>query len=115
MACLAHAVGGAVGDDDGGVVEEPVEETDRGGVLGEELAPLLERPVRCDTEGPAFVGRGDEPEEQFGAGGVHRREPDFVDQDQVRAQDLGDGLADGVVGQGWDCLINGVTGSALCE
>jgi hypothetical protein len=75
-------VGLAVGDDDGGVVEEPVEEADGGGVFGKELAPPLERPVRGDAEGPAFVGGGDGPEEQLGA------------------QDVGDGLADGVVGQG---------------
>lgn len=31
---FAHAVGVALGDDDVGVVEEPVEQADRGGVLG---------------------------------------------------------------------------------
>jgi len=44
-------VGLAVGDDDGGVVEEPVEEADGGGVFGKELAPVLGRPVRADAEG----------------------------------------------------------------
>jgi hypothetical protein len=29
-----HAVGLAVGDDDGGVVQEPVEDADGGGLLG---------------------------------------------------------------------------------
>jgi hypothetical protein len=57
-----HAVGLAVGDDDGGVVQEPVEDADGGGLLGQESAPLLERPVRSDGQGSAFVGAGDEAE-----------------------------------------------------
>jgi hypothetical protein len=61
------------------VVEEPVEEADGGGVLGQEAAPLVKRPVAGDAERAAFVGGGDEPEQQLGAGVVERREPDFVD------------------------------------
>jgi hypothetical protein len=57
-----HAVGVAVGDDDGGVVQKPVEDVDGGGLLGQEPAPLLEGPVRPDGQGAAFVGAGDEPE-----------------------------------------------------
>ncbi len=37
---VAHAVGLAVGDDDGGVVQEPVQDADGGGVFGQESAPL---------------------------------------------------------------------------
>ena len=37
---LSHAVGFTVGDDDGGVVQEPVEHADGGGVLGQEPSPL---------------------------------------------------------------------------
>ena len=42
---LAHAVAVAVGDDGVAVVEEAVEEADRGAVFGEEAAPVLEGPV----------------------------------------------------------------------
>ena len=66
------------------MVEEPVEQADGRGVLGEEAAPVLERPVRADAERPALVGGGDEAEEQLGAGVVHRGEADLVDQDRGR-------------------------------
>ncbi|KAF0963449.1 hypothetical protein MLGJGCBP_03512 [Rhodococcus sp. T7] len=45
---FTHPVGLAVGDDDGCVVQEPVEDADGGGVFGQEPPPLLERPVRGD-------------------------------------------------------------------
>ena len=57
---LAHAVGLAAGDHGGGVVQEPVQEADGGGVFGEEPAPVLERPVRRDPEGSTFVRCRDE-------------------------------------------------------
>lgn len=37
---MPHAVGIAGCDDDGRVMEEAVQEADRGGVLGQETAPL---------------------------------------------------------------------------
>ena len=37
------------------VVQEPVEQADGRGVLGEEAAPVLERPVRADAERSALV------------------------------------------------------------
>ena len=52
-----------------------------------------------DAEGAAFVGGGDEPEQQLGAGVVERGEADLVDDDQVVAEQGVDDLADGVVGQ----------------
>jgi hypothetical protein len=72
---FAHAVGLAVGDHDVGVVQEPVEEADRGGVFGQEPAPGLEGPVAGDAQGAAFVGSSDEPEQQLRAGVVQRCEP----------------------------------------
>ena len=96
---LAHAVGLAVGDDDVGVVQEPVEHADGGGVFGQEPAPGLEGPVGGDAQGAAFVGGGDEPEQQLGAGVVERGEAEFVEDDQVVAEQGVDDLADGVVGQ----------------
>ena len=41
---------------------------------------MVEGPVAGDAQGAAFVGGGDEPEQQLGAGVVERGEPDFVDR-----------------------------------
>jgi len=68
-------------------------------VFGEEPAPGLEGPVRSDAERAAFVGCGDEPEQQLCAGVVEWCEPEFVDQDQVVSQQGVDPSSDGVVGQ----------------
>ena len=85
---FAHAVGLAVGDHDVGVVQEPVEEADGGGVFGQEPAPGLEGPVAGDAQGAAFVGGGDEPEQQLGAGVVEGGEADLVEDDQVVAEQV---------------------------
>lgn len=76
---FAHAVAVAVGDDGVAVVQEPVEHGDRGAVFGQETAPGLEGPVAGDAEGAAFVGGGDEAEQQLRAGGIERGEAEFVD------------------------------------
>ena len=39
-----------------------------------------------DSQGAAFVGGGDEPEQQLGAGVVEGGEPDLVADDQVVAE-----------------------------
>jgi len=67
-------------------------------VFGQEPARVLEGVVGGDAQGSAFVGGGDEPEEQLGAGVVQGREADLVDQDEVVAQQGLDGFPDGVVG-----------------
>src|SRR5262249_35908375 len=96
---LAHAVGVAVGDHDAGVVQQPVEQADGGGVLGQEPAPRFEGPVAGDAQGAAFVGGGGGAEQKLRAGVIQRGEPDFVDEDQLVAEQGVDDLADGVVGQ----------------
>jgi hypothetical protein len=114
---LAHPVGLAVGDDDVVVVQQPVQEADGGGVFGEEAAPLVEGPVGADGQGAAFVGGGDEAEQQLGAGVVQRGEAEFVEDDQVVAQQAVDEAADGVVGQsaveGLDEVGGGVVPDAV--
>src|SRR5690348_1562068 len=80
-------------------MQQPVEQADGGGVLGQEPAPLVEGPVGGDAQGAAFVGGGDEPEQQLGAGVVEGGEPDLVADDQVVAQQGVDDAADAVVGQ----------------
>src|SRR6478609_3920217 len=94
---VAHAVGLAVGDDDGGVVQEPVQDADGGGVFGEEPSPLVERPVGGNGQAAAFVGGGDEPEQQLGARVIQRREADLVEDHQIVPEQRVDDLADGVV------------------
>jgi len=56
-------------------VKQAIQEADGGGALGQEPAPLVEGPVAGDAEGAAFVGGGDEPEQQLGSGVVEGREP----------------------------------------
>jgi hypothetical protein len=80
---IFHAVGLPVGDDDGGVVQQSVEDADGGGLLGQESTPLLERPVRADGQGSAFVGAGDKAEQQLCSGVIERGEAQFVEDDQV--------------------------------
>ncbi len=46
---LAHAEGLAFGDHDDGVVQEPVEQANDGGVLGQDPAPLVEGPVGANA------------------------------------------------------------------
>jgi hypothetical protein len=60
---------------------------------------LFEGPVRADGQRSAFVGAGDEPEQQLGAGVIERGEAEFVEDDQVDSEQRFDDLADGVVGQ----------------
>ncbi len=92
------------------MVQEPVEQADGGGVLAQETSTGLEGPVRSDAEGAAFVGGGDEPEQQLGAEVVERREPEFVDDDEVVAQQVADDPSDGVVGLS---AVEGLTGPRL--
>lgn len=67
MVRVAHSVGLAVGDDDGGVVQEPVQGIACGGVFGQGTVPVARTPrVGGAREGAAFVGGGDEPEQELG-------------------------------------------------
>ena len=61
------------------MVQQPVQQADGGGVLGQEPAPGLEGPVAGDAQGAAFVGGRDHTEQQLRAGVIQRREPDLVD------------------------------------
>src|SRR5205085_7152042 len=87
------------GDHNIRVMEQPVQQADGGGVLRQEPAPGFEGPVAGDAERAAFVGGGDDAEQQLGASVVERGESDLVDQDQVVAEQGVDYLAGGVVGQ----------------
>src|SRR5450755_1160443 len=96
-------------------MEQAVQEADGGGVLGQEPAPLVKRPVAGHAESAAFVGGGDEPEQQLGAGVVERGEPYFVNQDQLVAEQVLDEAADGVVGQAAVEGLGGVGGGEVAD
>ena len=102
MTGLAHAVGLAVGDHGGGVVQQPVEHGYGGGVLGQEPSPGLEGPVGRDPERSAFVGGRDEPEDQLCAGVVQGCESELVDLCRPRdyAEESGVGWVTASVGLG---------------
>ena len=95
---LPHAERLAFGDHHDAVVQQPVQQADRGGVLGKEAAALVEWPVGADAQGAAFVGGGDEAEQQLGAGIVQRGEAELVEQ-------LYRGVADNSVGRVIDTLL----------
>jgi len=89
----------SVSEDDGGVVQQAVEDAGGGGVLGQEPSPLLERPVRGDGKGAAFVAGGHQSEQQLGAGVIEWGEANLINDEQVGSEQGVDDLADGVVGQ----------------
>src|SRR5690242_5799339 len=86
-----------LGDDDVGMVHEPV---DSGG--GKSFWHDLVKPggvqVAADRERAPFVGGVDQPVEALGGVGADREEADVVDDDQVGSDDPGQSAGDGVVG-----------------
>jgi hypothetical protein len=54
--------------------------------------------VRGDRHGSAFVGGFDDAVEPFGGVSADGKQPDVIDDDEFSAHDLGDGLAQGVIG-----------------
>ena len=93
---LGEADAVAVGDDDVGVVEESVNERGGDGAGHEFLEPGWVQ-VRADRDGAFLVGGVDEPVEAFGRVDRKRQQPDVINDDQICAQDRGDGPVDGVV------------------
>jgi len=91
----ADAVAG--GDDEVGVVEEPVD-----GGVGDRLGHQLVEPGRMEVGGQGdaalLVGGVHDPVEGLGGVGRNREQPDVIDQDQVGVEDLAEGPAGGVVG-----------------
>jgi hypothetical protein len=79
-----------LGDNDAGVVQEPV---DRGGGQGfrHDLVESRGVQVGADGERAAFVGGVDQSVEPFGGVRADREQPDVVDDDQVGADQPGRG------------------------
>jgi hypothetical protein len=80
-------------------MEQAVDEGDRGGLVGQEMAPFVEGPVAGETEATALVGGGHETEQELTAGGVKRGKAKLVEQDQIGAEKVVDDPAHGVVGE----------------
>src|SRR5437870_13057351 len=66
---LLHAPAARPAAEDVGVVEEAIEERADGGDIAEELAPVLDRPVRAEQCADPLVPALDELEEVLGRGG----------------------------------------------
>ena len=96
-------------------MQEPVEQAGRGDVFGQEPAPLFEGPMTRYAQRPTFVGGGDEPEQQLCAGVVQRRESDFVNYDEIVAEQGVDDAADGVVGQAAVELLDEFGGGEVAD
>jgi hypothetical protein len=79
-----------------GVVEQPVD-CGGGQRLGHELVEPGRVQVRADRDRALLICSVDESVESLGCVGGDGQEPDVIDDDQVGAQDSGDGLGDGVV------------------
>ncbi len=65
------------------MVYEPVEYGRREDRIGEHLAPRLEWFVRRDDDRAAFVAFGDYSENMIGDDAVERREPQFIENDEI--------------------------------
>ena len=79
---LAQAVAGALDADDGGVVQEPVEQRGGHDRVAEHVPPLGESLVRGEDHGALLVAGVDELEEEVGGLGVDGDVADLVDDEQ---------------------------------
>jgi hypothetical protein len=91
---LATAVAFAGHLDDGGVVDEAVDGGDGHGLVLEEGLPLAEGLVAGDDEGSAFVGLGDEFEEDVGLVLVLAGIADVVEDEDIVAVELGENVGE---------------------
>ena len=85
---MPHAVGLAAELDEPAVVDYAVDYGRRHLVVAEDRAPPAELEVRRDHHRLGLVGVGEDLEDQPGAVGVQRQEPELVDDEQAGAADL---------------------------
>ena len=76
-----------------GVVEEAIEERADGGDIAEELAPVLDRPVRAEQRADPLVAALDELEEVLGRGGRELPHAQVIDDEEGDGRELGHPLA----------------------
>ena len=92
--CLGHPYGVSGGLAHVGVVQEPVHGGGGQG-LGHQLVEAGRVQVRADRYGAFLVGGVHDAVEALGGIVGDRQQADVVDDDQVGAQDSGDGFGDG--------------------
>src|SRR5947207_13913438 len=92
---LLHAPAARPAAEDVGVVEEAIEERADGGDIAEELAPVLDRPVRAEQGADPLVPALDELEEILGRGGRELPHPQVIDDEKGDSRELGHALAAG--------------------
>ena len=69
------------------MVEQAVEDGGgQGGIVDEDLGPVLEHAIGGDCEGAAFVSLADDLEQQVGAGFVDGEIAEFVEDQQSRSE-----------------------------
>ena len=78
-------------------MEEAIEECRDRGVIAEELAPVVDGPVRGEQRARAFVAPHNELEEILGGGGGKLPHPEIVDDQQRDGSELGHTIAPGAV------------------
>ena len=73
-----------LGDDNGGVMSEPIEERSREFFVSrEDLHPFAEGEVGRDDDAASAVALGEQIEEQLAAGAVEGHEPELVEDEKV--------------------------------
>src|SRR3954453_4788350 len=84
FAGFLEPVGFAFDGDDLGVVDEPVDQRDDAGGIGENLAPLGKGAVGGDHRASGLVAAGDQFEHQVGMAVGVGEVADFIDHQQLR-------------------------------
>jgi len=86
--------------EDGGVMNEAVDDRDRHCLIRKDLAPFPERLVGGDEEGSPFVASADELEEHAGFGLVFGDVGEVIQDQQVEFVELGNGGFEGELAAG---------------
>src|SRR5262252_870855 len=91
----ATAVAFDVHLEDGGVMNEAVDDRDRHCLVREDLAPFTERLVGSDEEGSPLIAGADELKEHTGFGLVFGDVGEVIEDQEVEFVELGDGGFEG--------------------
>src|SRR3954451_23388893 len=95
---LAAPVARAFDGDDGGVVDEAVDEGDGGGGGGEDGVPLAEIEVGGEDDALVLVAAADDLEEEVGVAVVEGEIADLVDAQEAGAAVVAESVLEGASG-----------------
>ena len=82
------------------MVEQAIEERGDGGGVAEELAPIVDRPIRCQQRRRAFVAAHDDLQQVFGRGVWEFPDAEVVDDEQRDGGQLGEEILAGPIERG---------------